>query len=183
MDIILSLQFLDFVISSSSCLIRGCKSKEEGLAVGWVGGGDRDCSGSLGLNEVLEALFKVIVSVGFEIWSWFRTHLSWRAVQHGGSIVKGTGREEGKRLFVCRRKWASSSSSWWIVAHSLRHSCFSVLRSAKNWACSCWTAWRYWNCFMLASGKVWIRGFVCSSACSEAILGWSTWVVNRCSIS
>ena len=108
---------------------------------------------------------------------------SWEAAELGGSTVKGTGSEEVEGSFICRRKRVSSSSRWRIVVHSLRRSLFSVLRSTKNWATWCWTAWRYWNCLILASGKVWIRGFVWSSACCESILSWLTWLVNRCSCS
>ena len=69
------------------------------------------------------------------------------------------------------------------VVRSLRHSLFSVLRSTKNWATWCWTAWRYWICLILANRKIWYRVFVCYSACSELILSWLTWVVNRSSCS
>ena len=41
MDIIVSRQFRAFVTSSSSCLTRVSKSKEEGLEVSRVGGGPR----------------------------------------------------------------------------------------------------------------------------------------------
>ena len=157
MDITVSRQFRAFLTSYSSCLTRVSQSEEEGLEVGKVGGGPRGWSGSRDLNVVLEVLFRVIVLEGFDIWALFRAQRSWKAVEHVRLTVKGTVNEIGEGSLTFRRNWASSSSSWRIVVPNLRCSFFSILRSTKNWASWCWTAWRYWNCFMLASGKVWIR--------------------------
>ena len=129
MDIMVSRQFFAFV-TSSSCFIRDSKS-EEGPDVVWVDGESFGCSCGWDLDIVRGALFKVIVIEGFYIWALFRTQLSWKA-EHGGSTVKGIGREEGKGSLACRRNWASSSSSWRIVVHSLRQSRFSIFRSTKN---------------------------------------------------
>ena len=75
MAIIVSQQFVAFVITSSSCWIRSSKSKE-GPGVGLVGGGACGCSGSQGLDAVFQVPFNLIVSTGFDIWTLFRAHLS-----------------------------------------------------------------------------------------------------------
>ena len=182
MERIVSRQFFALVISSYSCLTRHSKSEESVPEVGWVGG-PRGWSASRDLVVVLEALFRVIVIEGLDFWALLRAQVSSKAAEQGGSTVKGTGSEEGEGSLICRHNWISSSSSRWIVVHSLWRSLFLVLRSTMNWATCRWTAWRYWNCLVLANGKVWIMGFVCSRACSEVILRWSTWVVNKRSCS
>ena len=169
-------------VTSSNYLVRDSKS-EEGPDVDWVDGRAFGCSGSRDLDVALGVLFKVIVIESFDLWALSRVQFSWKAVELSGSTVKGIRKENGEGSITCRRNWASSSSSWWIVVLSLRRSRFSILRSTKNWATWCWTAWKYWNCFMLASGMVWIKGLVYSSACSEVFLSWSTWVVSRWSRS
>ena len=180
MDAIVSRPSLALVISSSNCRTRVSRSKE-GPDIVWVDGGAYGDSISRDRDVVLDVLFEVIVTLGLDIWILSRAPESWKAAELGGLTVKETGSEEDDGSFTCRHNWVSSSSSWQIVVRSLRRSLFSVLRSTKNWATWCWTAWRYWKCLILANGKVRIRGFVLSSACSEFILSWLTWVVNRCS--
>ena len=175
MNAIFSRLSVALVFSSSSCLTRVSKS-EKGPDVVWV-----DASRDWDVEP--EVLFEVIVSLGLDIWILSRALWSWKAAELGGLTGKGAGRERGDGSLICWRNWASSSSSWWIVACSFRRSLFSLLRFTKIWSTWCWTAWRYWNCFMLASGKVWTSSFVCSSACFEFILSWLTWLANRCSCS
>ena len=78
MDIIVSRQFLAFVISSSSCLTRVSKSEEEDLEMGRLGGEPRGWSGSRDLDVVLDSLFRVIVIESFDIWALFRAQLFWK---------------------------------------------------------------------------------------------------------
>ena len=132
-DIIVSREFFAFVISSSSCLTRVSKSEWEGLEVGRLGG----WSGSRDLVVVIDALFRVILIEGFDIWALPRGPVYWKATEQDGSTVKGTGSEEGEVSLTCQRNWVSSSSSRRIVVHSLRRSHFLVFRSTKNWATCC----------------------------------------------
>ena len=66
MDAIVSRLSPALVISSSSCLTRVSKS-EEGPDVVWVDGGTRGSSVSWDRDVVLEVLFKVFVTLGFDI--------------------------------------------------------------------------------------------------------------------
>ena len=75
MYIIVSRQFLAFVISSSSCLTLVSKFEEEGLEVGRFGGERRGSSGNRCLDVVVQALFRVIVIEGFDNWALFRAQL------------------------------------------------------------------------------------------------------------
>ena len=170
------------LIISSKGWTRVSRSRE-GPDVVCVDGGACGDSVSWGRFVVFKVLFKVIVTLILNIWILHRALESWKAAEPGGLTVKGTGSEEDDGSLTCRRNWVNSSSCWRVVVRSLRRSLFSVLRSTNNWAIWCWTAWRYWNCLILANGKVWIRGFVCSSACFEFILSWLTWVVKKCSCS
>ena len=105
-DIIASRQSFSFVISSSSCFIRG--------------------------SNVLEAPIIVIVGIGFRIWAFSRARLPCRVAEYDGSTLEGTGREEAEGSLACRRNWVSSSSIWRIIACSLRRSRFSILRSSES---------------------------------------------------
>ena len=67
MDAIISRLSLAFVISSSNCLTRFSRS-EEGADVVWFDGGARGDSVNGDRDVVLEDLFKVIVTLGFNIW-------------------------------------------------------------------------------------------------------------------
>ena len=72
MDAIVSRLLLALVISPSNCLTRASKS-EEGPDVVWVDGGVRGGSVSRDRDVVLEVLFEVIVTLGFDIWILPRT--------------------------------------------------------------------------------------------------------------
>ena len=72
MDAIVSRISFALVISSSSCLTRVSRSEEDPDVV-WVDGEARGCSGSRNWDLVLEALFKVIVTLGLDIWILPRT--------------------------------------------------------------------------------------------------------------
>ena len=99
MDAIVSQLLLALVFSSSNCLIWASKS-EGGPDVVRVDGGVRCGSISRDWDVVLEVLFKVMVTLGFDIWILPRTLESWKAAELGGPTVKGTGIEEGYGSFI-----------------------------------------------------------------------------------
>ena len=113
-------------------MTRVSKSEEGDPGVGWFGGGPCSRSGSRDLGVVLETLFRVFVIEGFDVWALFRAQLYWKAKEHGGSTVRGTGRKEGEGSLTCQRNWASSSTSWRIVVHKIKAFTFLDIEINKD---------------------------------------------------